>query len=106
MPPLLKPGAGDSANWPLLRSVKQIFEKSTFENVPLPPSLQDTAFMDAEEPADEDPGAITGIPGWEDEDVAAGEKIDASAWDMDDFDLPGDTEVVDEPQEKGLTVTM
>merc|ERR1719277_2798694 len=32
--PLCRPTSGDSANWPLLKSVKQIIEEGTFKNMP------------------------------------------------------------------------
>merc|ERR1719277_20133 len=34
--PLCRPTSGDSANWPLTKSVKQIIEESTFKNMPVP----------------------------------------------------------------------
>eukprot|EP00932_Pfiesteria_piscicida_P023189 SRR837773.9923.p1 GENE.SRR837773.9923~~SRR837773.9923.p1 ORF type:complete len:339 (-),score=161.56 SRR837773.9923:485-1357(-) len=84
--PLTRPKAGDPGNWPLLRSIKQIFEKTTFENVPLPP---EPAFMDAVEDAEPDQ-ADKGMWG-DDDDMGLGgaEPVVAGAdWgDMGDLDL-------------------
>lgn len=58
--PLLRPGSGDSVNWPLLMSTKKVFERSSFEASAPPP---EPLFVDAAE----EPGDLTG-PGWVDAD--------------------------------------
>mmetsp|Transcript_113163 Transcript_113163/g.359656 ORF Transcript_113163/g.359656 Transcript_113163/m.359656 type:complete len:1221 (+) Transcript_113163:191-3853(+) len=103
--PLCRPTAGDSGNWPLLRSVKAIFEKTTFENVPLPPepSFEDAMDDAAPEETDNIWGADDAIGGPSGEPVIAG----ADWGDMDDLDLGPDVPVEEAPKEdKGQTVSM
>mmetsp|Transcript_36046 Transcript_36046/g.103666 ORF Transcript_36046/g.103666 Transcript_36046/m.103666 type:complete len:1217 (-) Transcript_36046:133-3783(-) len=90
--PLLRPAEkGDDSNWPQLKSVKQIFEKTTFENVP---ATQESPF--AESPGAPEDTEMAG--GWGDEDLNSptGGPIAVGAdWgDMDDLDLGA--EVVEE----------
>jgi len=103
--PLCRPKKGDPNNWPLLRSVKQIFEKTTFENVPLPaePNFMDA--MEDAEPEQEEKGM------WgDDEDIGLGgdQPIGGADWgDMGDLDLGAD--IPDEPVpvvEQGANLTM
>jgi len=101
--PLVRPAdKGDDANWPLLKSVKQIFEKTTFENVS---ASQETPFVDASEvPEDTEIGG-----GWGDDlnSPTGGPVAVGADWgDMDDLDLGG--EVVEEAvvEEKGASLTM
>lgn len=101
--PLVRPSAGGDANWPLLKSVKQIFEKTTFENVNVP---AETPFVDAPEvPEDTDIGA-----GWADDDdlsPGGGGIVAGADWgDMDDLDLGA--EIVEEAvvEDKGMTVSL
>jgi len=102
--PLCRPKAGDPGNWPLLRSVKQIFEKTTFENVPLPPDN----FMDAmEEPEQTEKDA--GMWGDDDVTAAAAPVVAGADWgDMGDLDLGEDLPAVDVAPvaEHGSTLTV
>merc|ERR1719203_417095 len=65
--PLVRPTAGDSANWPLLKSVKQIFEKTSFENVQA--TKDGGVFAEAiENPEDT---AEVNLGGWGDDDLGS-----------------------------------
>jgi len=103
--PLCRPTSGDSANWPLLKSVKQIIEESTFKNMPAPADSQ--PFMDAlDAPEDTE---TAGAWGGDDLDLSPGENIVAGAdWgDMDDLDLGADVVVEETPvEDKSMSVSM
>jgi len=95
--PLYRTTAGDSANWPLLKSMVQIFNEKKFENVQESRQV-DLSFLDADEVPEE-----TGEGGiWADDDVgdftAAGAQ---GAW-GDDMDLGLDG--IDLPVEETPTV--
>jgi coatomer protein complex subunit alpha (xenin) len=105
--PLIKASPKDSANWPLLMSTKQIFEKTKMENAAAGP-VEDAFPMENEEPEKTDTGAIGGFDiDQELNDTAAG-----PGWggDMDiDFGGMGDFQVEDVPvaaEEKTQAVTM
>jgi len=92
-PPLVKPSSGDSVNWPLLMSTKKIFEKTTFENMPTPQTIEEQ-FADAEEAEeDNDRGALGDL------DVDLGPDAGGGGWGGDmDLDLGlGDFVVEDTP---------
>eukprot|EP00928_Gymnodinium_smaydae_P028308 TRINITY_DN2160_c0_g3_i1.p1 TRINITY_DN2160_c0_g3~~TRINITY_DN2160_c0_g3_i1.p1 ORF type:complete len:1244 (-),score=301.09 TRINITY_DN2160_c0_g3_i1:224-3895(-) len=106
--PLLRPGAGDAGNWPLLQSTAKIFEQQTFENMAPPPD-DPMAFMDAQEEHHAGGGA-NGEGGWQedmDADLASAAVTAPGAWDgLDlDLDLPADAAPV-VVEERSTQVTM
>mmetsp|Transcript_35164 Transcript_35164/g.101263 ORF Transcript_35164/g.101263 Transcript_35164/m.101263 type:complete len:1217 (+) Transcript_35164:108-3758(+) len=102
--PLLRPAAkNDDTNWPLLKSVKQIFETTTFDNVA---ASQESPFMDTQEvPEDTEVGG-----GWGDDDLnspTGGPVAVGADWgDMDDLDLGADVIEESHVEEKGVGLTL
>jgi len=98
--PLHRPTAGDS-NWPLLKSMKQLFEEKKFENVPVP-TTNFQSFVDQEEESPEDLG---GGVDWQEEQDGIADVVEG-AWggdmDIDLPDIPGDLVV----EEKSSTITV
>mmetsp|Transcript_5230 Transcript_5230/g.13004 ORF Transcript_5230/g.13004 Transcript_5230/m.13004 type:complete len:1219 (-) Transcript_5230:59-3715(-) len=107
LPPaaLIRPSAGDAGNWPLLQSVKSIFERGSIENLPAPEELPFQDAMD-EAPEDTELGGTFGF----DEDLNPGVSGAGGAWGDDmDIDFGGeDFKVFEEVpvEEKSHNVTM
>lgn len=99
--PLCSESTGDNVNWPLLKSIQDIFEKTTFENVPLP---QNNVFMDAFEDVPEE---TVGDNVWNQDGGLSPSGGNAAAWGLD-LDLPTDLPVAEEPTpvEQGSTLAM
>merc|ERR1719253_1290360 len=97
--PLCRPTT-ENQNWPLLKSMKQIFDQKAFE-VPADVMLApESSYIDAEEAPEETENALGG--GWEDGDLdVSGAAGDAWAG-LDDLGLDGmDLVVEDAPMDKG-----